>query len=206
MAQQNIMTQEQVLEALENSTMFHFSLGSKELFHSNFLHWLHIIDKENFIKLMRKFAGHENDQFWWEEKYYKKEGESYEVRRESNNFDLSIWINLEYPQQDNPKDAKQDNKKVKWVPVLVLENKMKSLPRQDQLENYVNKAYEEWGETKLKDNKEKSPITFILLSLVEDKSSYDVNYECETGRKSNRNRIKYESQWINKTYNVYILI
>ena len=117
------------------------------------------------------------------------------MRRESDNFDLSIWINL--------KAAPQDPESSKWVPVLVLENKMKSLTRKDQLEGYVQKAYEKWGKRDLKNKQEdkqnSSPIiTFILLTLVEDKNNYDVGFDFTIGRKKQR---QFNSNWAKKTYN-----
>ena len=181
-------------ETLKNNTMFHFSLGSKELFHSNFLHWLSIIKPTEFLNLMHEFAG--ISKFWWEDCYTQKEhGTHCEVRRESDNFDLSIWINL--------KAVPQDPESSKWVPVLVLENKMKSLTRKDQLEGYVQKAYEKWGKRDLKNKQEdkqnSSPIiTFILLTLVEDKNNYDVGFDFTIGRKKQR---QFNSNWAKKTYN-----
>jgi hypothetical protein len=72
----------------------------------------------------------------------------------------------------------------KWFPVLILENKMKSLPYRGQLEEYTNKAFNEWrtgslikdAMKELKANPASDPvwstnhgITFILLSLMDTK-------------------------------------
>lgn len=158
------------IKELKSSTMFYMSLGSKELFHSNFLHWLSIIDMDYFLKVIRSLSGVTNS-FWWEDpKKYK-----IDVRREDKNFDLSIWV------LDNCKDKKNE-KEEKWIPVLVLENKMKSLPYREQLEKYVDKAFNIWktGDNKVNVKSEidvlkKNPnsnwntnygITFILLSLL----------------------------------------
>ena len=77
---------EACVSKLKGSSMFYMSLGSKELFHSNFLHWLSIVEWSYFIKIMHALSGIEH--FWWEN---LKEQEI-EVRREDKNFDLSIWV------------------------------------------------------------------------------------------------------------------
>lgn len=105
---------------LNASPLFIFSAGSKELFHSNFLYWLAIEHWDIFISIMRELANLENEHFWWED-IYKFEKENLEVRREYHNYDLSIYIQVN----------------TKWVPVLILENKVKSLPYAEQLAQYV---------------------------------------------------------------------
>ena len=138
---------------LESSTMFHMSLGSKELFHSNFLHWISIINWDAFLSVMHGLASVEK--FWWEE-IYCPDKNNLEVRRESQSFDLSIYILIE---------ETTGEKKQKWIPVLVLENKVKSIPYKEQLRIYEEKAKKEWRK---KDRKEDRYITFILLSLWKD--------------------------------------
>ena len=132
---------DKILERLEQSSTFHLSLGSKELFHSNFLYWLSIVDWNAFMQVARKLAGVER--FWWEEQYKRSDNRDeneIEVRRESRNFDLSIHIRVEQKRdEDNSSFIKS-----KWIPVFVLENKMKSLPRQDQLQEYTEKAFRDW--------------------------------------------------------------
>ena len=92
---------EEYLKELRDSTMFHMSLGSKELFHSNFLHWISIVNWDAFLQIMRDLAGLKKDEvFWWEkegvldchEKPYHTDNNNIEVRREFHNFDLSIYI------------------------------------------------------------------------------------------------------------------
>ena len=168
------------IDALEESTMFYMSLGSKELFHTNFLHWLSIVDRTYFINILKRLASTTTDpvSFWWEEKFKNDvNGEIFEVRREDKNFDLSIWLLTNKEKQD----------KEIWIPVLIIENKMKSLPYREQLEKYVDKAFDFWkkGEEikaviKEKKKKEKQSnnewnwnaeeegrkITFIVLSLL----------------------------------------
>lgn len=140
---------------LKNSTTFHMSLGSKELFHSNFLHWLSIIDWDAFLQIMRDLAG--GKKFWWETgcNAYCPQNNNLEVRREHHSFDLSIYILVE----ENTKNGKTSQK---WIPVLILENKVKSIPYKEQLDKYQGKAEAEWRK---KDKLSGRKITFILLSL-----------------------------------------
>lgn len=165
------MTNEQTLDVLKNSVTFNMSLGSKELFHSNFLYWLSQTNKIFFLEIMRYLAGHQNFPFWWEIS-------NFEVKREYHNFDLCICVKY----GNNNKRANREDKIL--MPVLILENKMKSLPQADQLEQYTTKARDlnEEARNKLatKSNIEKlsidekteienkgSNITFILLSLLD---------------------------------------
>ena len=134
---------ESYIQTLESSPTFHMSLGSKELFHSNFLHWLSVCDWEFFLCIMKKIFDKES--FWWESDYSPQEG-NLEVRRESNNFDLSIYVLI--------------NKK--WIPVLVLENKVKSIPYKKQLQRYQEKAVSGWRKG---DKKGDRSLSFILLTL-----------------------------------------
>lgn len=142
-----------LLRTLQSSTMFHMSLGSKELFHSNFLHWISIVEWKAFLYIMHGLA--DVEKFWWEDEYCPDKN-NLEVRRESQNFDLSIYILIE------EKEEKQ-----KWIPVLVLENKVKSIPYKKQLERYEEKAKKDWRK-KDWNNHGNRVISFILLSLLKD--------------------------------------
>ena len=168
------------LKALRDSITFQMSLGSKELFHSNFLEWLSIIDWDCFLKVLHKLAGiGENDSFWWEkencpievegvtDRLFRPENGNIIVRREYNHYDLSIYILYGYtnPRQDGiPKP--------KWRPVLILENKVKSMPYQEQLGQYAQKAFSEWEQSypkkQPKDSWEKKGVTFVLLTLFDE--------------------------------------
>ena len=109
---------------LFNSPLFQLSNGSKELFHSNFLYWLSIVDWDMFVFVMRHLAGLSNrHKFRWEANHSPSKN-NIKVLREHNHFDLSIYI--------------LDGKK--WLPVLVLENKVKSFPDYKQLAGYEQKA------------------------------------------------------------------
>lgn len=222
---------EKYLEVLRNSTMFHMSLGSKELFHSNFLHWISSVNWNVFLQIMHDLAGLKKDEvFWWEkegvldchEKPYHTDNNNIEVRREFHNFDLSIYIlDSEKPAKgsQNANDKESTNKEginkkgerivQKWIPVLVLENKMKSLPYEEQLERYTQKAFAEWSageiiKQKAKDSQGKEldnkyNITFILLSLMEPTLN---NYIFENEKISQRPKFKLSliSEWKHNTY------
>ena len=213
---------------LESSTMFHMSLGSKELFHSNFLHWISIINWEAFLEIMHGLA--RVDKFWWEKddivgpKKFHPDYLNVKVLREYHNFDLSIYIhykeqktdneqNNEYPIDDYEDGSIEDAGDMRgWIPVLILENKMKSLPYEEQLDKYTKKAFEEWARI-MKDEARKiwpkpleisgddsNSITFILLSLMQPNLS---NYEFDNPKEGSRPRylLSLHSEWKHTTYN-----
>ena len=231
---------EEYLKVLRDSTMFHMSLGSKELFHSNFLHWISIVNWDAFLKIMHDLASlNEGEVFWWEEMNCEVEGHkgkycpdnnNIEVRREFHNFDLSIYIldsekqakgnQMEDGEESTDKEDINTNGErmvQKWIPVLILENKMKSLPYEEQLERYTNKACEEWrkgarqsDDIKITKNRNQTNlntqygITFILLSLIRDNNSFDGKEKAGTIKyKKNKeeHEIKVKFVWKHKTYN-----
>ena len=214
------MTFNSLIENLEKSTMFHMSLASKELFHSNFLHWISITNWDVFLKVMHDLSG--MDSFWWETDFHPKNN-NIKVLREHRNFDLSIYI-LESEQSVKvDEDTKAENVRSeegtinpndektvqKWTPVLILENKMKSLPYKEQLEKYTQRAFEEWctrdiikkraKECLNKEYVNNNGITFILLSLM--KPSLD-KYEFTKDKVYHRPKyqLTLTGQWIYKTY------
>lgn len=162
------------LNKLANSFTFQMSLGSKELFHSNFLHWLSFIDWDGFLKVLHELSGVE--QFWWEDPHcgveasvgagkqpFRPENGNIEVRREYNHYDLSIYILVGFT---NPRKSGKPAKK--WQPVFVLENKVKSMPYQKQLDDYANKVYEEWEKSLPVNNTwQNQGITALLLTLFD---------------------------------------
>lgn len=211
------------IETLQKSTMFHMSLGSKELFHSNFLHWISIVNWDFFLEIMHKLA--ETKAFWWEEEFSPRKN-NLEVRREYHNFDLSIYLldsEKEVKDANNQEDIKEEDDNVvynqdaegvrkvqKWIPVLILENKMKSIPYDEQLENYTSDAFNEWkrGERisplikELKGEKETTilenkGITFILLSLIQSASITDKVTITYSYYKKN---YSFPFKWFHKTY------
>lgn len=102
---------------LKDSPMFHLSLSSKELFHSNFLYWIWKIDPTAFQTIMRNL-GAKNVTSW---------PDNWEVLREYESFDLCV--------------VEQGTKRV----LLVLENKVKSIPYKAQLDKYEKKVQELYG-------------------------------------------------------------
>ena len=170
-------------DALKNTITFHMSLGSKELFHSNFLQWLSVIDWDSFIEVLHKLAG--INKFWWEvqgcnvgvdeieggnPQVFHPDNNNIEVRRECNHYDLSIYILTGYS------NSRKKEPQKKWCPVFILENKVKSMPYQSQLDGYANKVVKEWKINIAPNNKKTDiaqlwqdrPVTFVLLSLFRE--------------------------------------
>ena len=208
------------------------SLGSKELFHSNFLHWISIVNWKAFLDIMHKMA--EIKKFWWEDTF-SPEMHNLEVRREYHHFDLSIYI-LDSENGEDGDIADNDTHEFshnakgsrivqKWIPVLILENKMKSLPYRGQLVEYTDKAFEEWRTGKqikeamnvLKNSSlevtdvseewnAKNGITFILLSLMtsslgqEGEQDYRVPETLDYTRASEKRSLCFSFVWKHRTY------
>lgn len=132
-----------LVNPLQSSPLFHLSLTSKELFHSNFLYWLGVtyrdLFKETFSNLGCRTAAWPEG--WTVEREYKA--------AKSISLDLCV---------------KGPGKRGKIY--LILENKVKSIPNQQQLNRYV--AIRNVAPT----------CDFILLSLATDfpdKDQIDVN-------------------------------
>jgi hypothetical protein len=143
---------------LKSNPIFRMSLGSKELFHSNFLEFLWDLDKSKFMEVI-------NDTLLPNRKEIVLKPESV-FDREKENFDICIH-HLEIKIKKNGEQGKQ----TKDLYDLIIENKVKSIPRKDQLEEYEEKA------------KEKGNPVFLLLSLVTD-------FPCKT------DLVAYNSPWI----------
>ena len=99
------------LEELNANPVFHMSLASKELFHSNFLYWLWKLDANKFLTLLDKLSGGEDS-------FCKMNLDTIEVKREYQHFDLCVL-------------EKGTNEVL-----LVIENKVKSIPYVEQLYQY----------------------------------------------------------------------
>ena len=134
-AQRNIMGNiKENITDLNNSPMFHLSLSSKELFHSNLLAWLaeDPDTRDLFVKVLNLF-GLENSQA--EKLADGIRDNEYMVLREYKNFDFCICEKL--------KNWKEEPGEEEYVPgqvVLVLENKFKSIPYEAQLTGYEAKV------------------------------------------------------------------
>jgi hypothetical protein len=101
------------LDALNANPMFHMSLASKELFHSNFLYWLWKLDASKFLTLLDKLSECKD--------YFCNMIDTIEVKREYQHFDLCV--------------LKKGTNEV----LLVIENKVKSIPYVEQLNEYTGK-------------------------------------------------------------------
>lgn len=125
----------EVIEALKQQPVFQLSLADKELFHSNFLAWLATGYPEFFISVLEKMSTQDGKIICtnsWKKDFLNN---GLKVKREYNNFDLCILAN--------------------GKPVFVLENKNKSIPYLNQLEEYNAKL-------------EGSDAERLLLSLATD--------------------------------------
>ncbi len=89
------------------------SLGSKELFHSNFLEYLWNLDSTAFLIMMKDFL-----------KKPLLDLHDFQLRREKENFDICIC-------HDEGRRSVYD---------IVIENKVKSIPYKEQLKCYEEKA------------------------------------------------------------------
>lgn len=111
--------------------MFQLCMSDKELFHSNFLYALWNNDPTNFEILLKKINPDIPNTSAWIGK------------REYNNYDFCLI--------EEAKDSKAKNNN---IVKLIIENKVKSIPRKEQLDRYAENIADE-----------KTPL--ILLSLME---------------------------------------
>ena len=126
-----------IIQSLKGNPMFHLSLGSKELFHSNFLEFLWEEDKVSFFKMLCEILGDGNEQI----KQMINSQEEYILSREKKKFDICIY-------------HKDDETEIYDV---IIENKVKSIPYKTQLDGYVKAIGNNHRQT--------SPV-YILLSLT----------------------------------------
>ena len=124
------------IDDLNTSPMFNLSLSSKELFHSNFLAWLgnNSDTREFFVEVINLLVEDLNLQY----------SGGWTVMREDKHFDLCIR-----------EDTKKGKGKGKYL--LIIENKVKSIPLKRQLDEYVKK------DVRWKDGQKK----YLLLTLTE---------------------------------------
>lgn len=108
------MISENTKDTLINSPLFNLSLANKELFHSNFIAWFGKLYPALFVKLVNTLLCRER----WAGGL---DPHKMIIRREYKNFDISVF----------------DNEESK-VPRLIIENKVKSVPTQEQLLKYQN--------------------------------------------------------------------
>lgn len=132
-------------EELQKSPLFNMSLGSKELFHSNFLYWLGMSHRDVFQEVMTKLC-HINAPW----------PDDWTVRREYNHLDLCITY-LKDTEEVYKRGAHQGEPVKEERFFIILENKVKSLPDLLQLRGYTEK---------LRDRSQ--GCTYVVLSLVKD--------------------------------------
>ena len=127
----------EITKDLKSSPIYNMSQDSLENFHTSFLCWLGNTYPIAFKKLFNKFNKKRFDK-----KHSCETQKTHTYKDEDDKKKKSIRTDLEFQFNDNE--------------LIVIENKMKSFPNDEQLERYSN----------IKDfDKEKT--TFILLSLVE---------------------------------------
>lgn len=133
------MSTEELLKNLNINPMFRLSLGSKELFHSNFLAFLWEQNNKAFLDLLNDLCHNSiNIDALLNEKELT-------LDREKENFDICI----------HHKEGKGE----KEIYDIIIENKVKSIPYKEQLEDYENKV----------DNHQNGiHTTNILLSLADN--------------------------------------
>ena len=129
---------ESTLSVLHNMPIFRLSLGSKELFHSNFLEYLWDCDRNCFITMIRNIFG-DDDLFSGSCEYF--------LSREKENFDICIYHTADNKEEGTP------------IYDLILENKVKSIPYKEQLAEYVKKV-------EAKRKSENNAPVYVLLSLA----------------------------------------
>jgi len=116
-------------DVLKQSPLFMLSLSSKELFHSNFIAWLWEKYPAQTLSLFSDIIDYE-----------PKQTSKVTVSREHKNIDLMISYN-----------------DVDGETVIIIENKVKSVPNEKQLKEYQEKLCAE----------KKKQFKFILLSIIE---------------------------------------
>lgn len=111
----------EILDSLSKNAMFRLSLCSKELFHSNFWAWL-IEQNSKFISLFGKeFSSIENIDLNREDKICTVEHE--DIFNENRTYKKSCIADISFIYNNN---------------LYIIENKLKSLPNKEQLEDYIN--------------------------------------------------------------------
>ena len=145
-----------VLKSLGKMPLFRLSLGSKELFHSNFLEFLWDFDRSSFIGMIRELL---NDQ-----DLLPLDPKMYSVNREKEHFDIAISHLVKVNRRGQDVYTVDDEQGV-IVYDLILENKVKSIPYKQQLDGYVRTIKEK---NKKREDPLKSAPRYVLLSLAKE--------------------------------------
>jgi len=154
------------LEALKSNPIFYFSLSSKELFHSNFFEWLCNDYPVEMYNILKKFIDGD--------KLLKLTS----CKREDKNIDLKI----NFRGKNDPEQSFEI-----WI-----ENKVKSLPKIEQLERYLAPSNE------LKN------VIGVLLSLAEPQFDLPDSWKYYSYEQYKN---ELESQFLNKKddNNIYLI-
>ena len=124
-----------IAESLKSSPLYNMSMANKELFHSNFLAWLGTSHPNVFKDTLSELL---------EKKWPDDLGE-FTIEREYKHYDISVM-------------GKNDSKK---IPRILIENKVKSVPTKQQLDDYRKVEY----------NDNNKDCQFVLLTVT--KSLHD---------------------------------
>jgi hypothetical protein len=150
---------ENIIENLKSNFLFQASLGSKELFHSNLIAWILEQENENgeyealiiFLKTINIKVSLNS---------LKKENEV-KISREENNIDLIIkW---------------KENEKLNYV---FIENKMKSIPTSNQLEEY-NEKVKKYTNQEINNKILLTPFSTILKKDKHTENWINITYKKE---------------------------
>lgn len=125
----------EAIKYLKTSPMFNLSLASKELFHSNFLQFISLLDKTTFKEIIKDLGGEVKN--WGND-------EEWEVVREYKNLDLCVKrCDKDYELIHQCKNRQENEvKHIEGEILFVLENKFKSIPYKSQLIEYDRKILE----------------------------------------------------------------
>lgn len=188
------------IQDLIHNPIFHLSLSSKELFHSNFLLWLAYNHTDFFNNILHNcFNVNESFNF---------NTEDHIALREFKNLDFCICEKLKNNDVGDVESISADDTHCKVGRILfVLENKFKSLPYLNQLENYETKVLiHNVGKKPIKKKretiqlyndslsdyyKELDNIHFVLLTLTKDLPWMNI-----------QNRL-VRNRWVHVTYCEY---
>lgn len=171
---------------LKKSLLFQMSLGSKELYHSNVWAWL-IENDHDFVKVF--FPDFRKDIF-----------NIVGVSRECRHRDVIIWL-------QKSGDASKEGKYY-----YVIENKIKSLQRKEQLEDYTENLWEstllQGSVTGIENNLEKNQISIVNKNTKQQVIWNFINYATisqkirEIARNSTSGVIQYHLSQIEEYCNI----
>lgn len=148
----------EICKNLSDNYLFQASLGSKELFHSNMVAWLlEQPNNEGKLEALQLFGKHVLKHKSFPEIDFNNK-KLYSIKREKNNIDITIeWEGI-------------DGRNFSFI-----ENKMKSIPTHEQLEEYNKKIKELYS--KVSDDKIHKILLTPLTPSIENTDWEKVTYE-----------------------------